>query len=169
MSNKLTDKQEQFCKEYIIDFNATRAAKKAGYSEKTSQVTGSENLSKPIIQDYIASLMKKREERTEITADMVVQELAKVAFADIRELYDETRLLLPHELSDKTAATISSFKTKREGDAEEGFYEVEEYKRYDKMKALEVLGKHLGMFIEKQEVNLTGQVVTMLPPKDTDN
>lgn len=54
----LTDKQKQFCKEYVTDWNATRAAKAAGYSEKTAQVIGSENLSKPIIQAYIEHIQK---------------------------------------------------------------------------------------------------------------
>lgn len=162
MSIKLTTKQEMFCKEYIIDFNATRAAIKAGYSEKTATAIANQTLTKLYIQEYIQKIMKKREERTEITADMVVKELAKLAFSDTRKLYDENRLMLPYELDDDTAATISSFKTRREGDAEEGFYEVEEYKRYDKAKALELLGRHLGIFNDKLKVvgefNLTSFV-----------
>lgn len=78
--SKLTDKQEIFCKEYIIDFNATRAAEAAGYSKKTARFQGSENLSKPYIQCRIKELTADRNERTEITADRVVQELAKFAF-----------------------------------------------------------------------------------------
>ena len=77
---KLTDKQEVFCKEYIIDFNATRAAIAAGYSEKTARKIGSENLAKLDIQHRIKELTGERNERTEITADRVVQELAKFAF-----------------------------------------------------------------------------------------
>jgi len=162
---KLTPKQELFCKEYIIDFNATRAAKEAGYSAKTASVIANENLTKPYIQEYIKNLTKKREERLEINGDMVIQELAKMAFADIRDLYDGERLLLPHELGDKAASTISSFKTRREGDPEEGFYEVEEYKRYNKEKTLELLGRHFGLFNDKLKVegefNLSALVKTL--------
>lgn len=155
----LTEKQKIFCKEYIIDFNATQAAIKAGYSEKTATVIANQTLTKLYVQEYIKKLMAKREERTEITADMVVKELAKLAFSDTRKLYDESRLMLPHELDDNTAATISSFKTRREGSAEEGFYEVEEYKRYDKTKALELLGRHLGIFNDKLGVEHSGQII----------
>lgn len=145
--SKLTEKQIMFCKEYIIDFNATRAAKSAGYSEKTASEMGYENLTKPQIQEYIKKLTAKREEKLELSAEMVVKELMKIAFADVKELYDENgRLLEPYELSDSAAATISSFKSRREGDKKDGLYQVEEYKRFSKEKSLELLGKHLGLF-----------------------
>ena len=76
--SKLTDKQEMFCKEYIIDLNATQAAIRAGYSEKTAQRMGSENLSKPLIQERIAELMKERTERVQIDADWVLRQAVKV-------------------------------------------------------------------------------------------
>ena len=79
---KLNERQEAFCQEFILDFNATRAAEASGYSPKTSRQMGSENLSKPYIQQRIAELTAKRAKRTEITADRVVQELAKFAFAE---------------------------------------------------------------------------------------
>jgi len=77
---KLTDKQKIFCKEYILDFNATRAATAAGYSKKYVRHQGSENLAKLDIQKEIKRLMESRNQRTEITADRVVKELAKFAF-----------------------------------------------------------------------------------------
>ena len=80
--SKLTDKQELFCKEYIIDFNATRAAIAAGYSEKGARQTASDTLAKAYIQERLAQLMKARNKRTEITADRVVQELAKFGFSE---------------------------------------------------------------------------------------
>lgn len=146
---------ERFCHEYIIDLNASQACIRAGYSKKTSGEMGYENLKKPQIQERIKELLKERESRTEITADMVIQELGKLAFSDIRKLYDGERLLLPHELDDTTASTISSFKTRREGDAEEGFYEVEEYKRYSKDKSLELLGRHFGLFDDRLKIEGT--------------
>jgi phage terminase small subunit len=79
---------------------------------------------------------------------MVVREIAKVAFHDIRKLYDEEGRLLPiSELDEETAQVISSFKQNSKFDRNgelEGY--VEEYKRHDKMKALELLGKHLGIY-----------------------
>lgn len=68
----LTLKQQIFIKEYLIDLNATQAAIRAGYSEKTAQVIGAENLTKPIIADAIKAEIDKRSERTEITADYVL-------------------------------------------------------------------------------------------------
>lgn len=152
MSSKLNKQTEQFCREYITDLNGKQAAIRAGYSAKTAEVKASQLLSLVKVQKKVQELMKAREERTEITGDMVIKELAKLALADIRKLYDGDRLLLPHELDDNTAATISSFKTKREGDTEEGFYEIEEYKRYDKTKSLELLGRHFGLFNDKLKI-----------------
>jgi len=161
---KLTPKQEKqyrtFAQEYLINnFNGTKAAIKAGYSEKTASSQASRLLSHAKVQEYIEEYGKEREKRTEVTGDMVIKELAKMAFADIRDLYDEGRLLLPHELDDKVAASISSFKTRREGDPEEGFYEVEEYKRHSKEKALELLGRHFALFTDKSQVEHSGTVV----------
>ncbi len=75
---KLTPKQELFCKEYLIDLNATQAAIRAGYSEKTAQQTSSENMSKPVIQEYVQQLMKKRSDKTEIDADYVLNGIKNV-------------------------------------------------------------------------------------------
>jgi len=75
----LTAKQEQFCKEYLIDKNATQAAIRAGYSEHTARAIGAENLTKPIISEKIEAEIKKQEKRTEITADYVIKSLKFVA------------------------------------------------------------------------------------------
>ncbi len=76
--SKLTDKQEMFCKEYIVDLNATQAAIRAGYSEKTAGAIGIENLTKPMIQARLAELMKERSERVQIDADWVLRQAVKV-------------------------------------------------------------------------------------------
>lgn len=70
---KLTPKQEMFCKEYLVDLNATQAAIRAGYSEKTAEVIGCENLRKPNIADYIQKAMDKRSEKVEISAEWVLK------------------------------------------------------------------------------------------------
>jgi phage terminase small subunit len=75
---KLTDKQEMFCKEYIIDLNATQAAIRAGYSEKTANEQGCQNLAKLSIQERIAELKEDREKRLVIDADWVLQQAVKV-------------------------------------------------------------------------------------------
>ena len=75
---KLSEKQKMFCKEYIVDLNATQACIRAGYSEKTAKQIGSENLSKPYLQDDIAKLIKEREERVKLTADKVLEDIERV-------------------------------------------------------------------------------------------
>src|SRR5271166_2896559 len=78
---KLTPKQARFVQEYLIDLNAAQAAIRAGYSAKTARVIGHENLTKPEIAAAIEKAKAKRAERTELTSDMVVDELRKIGFA----------------------------------------------------------------------------------------
>ena len=149
---KLTDKQTKFCQEYLIDLNATQAAIRSGYSKKTAMEQGSRLLSNVKVSEYISSLQGKRRERTEITADMVVSELAKIAFFDIRKIFDDNgNLISPTQLDDSTASAISSIKSrveKQSGKADD-WAEVKEYKANDKLRALEMLAKHLGILERK--------------------
>lgn len=77
MTSGLNEKQKAFCREYIVDFNATQAAIRAGYSEKTARNQASALLAKLNIQQFVQSLIEKRVERTEITADWVLQKAAE--------------------------------------------------------------------------------------------
>ena len=77
---KLTAKQQMFVEEYLIDLNATQAAIRAGYSEHTAASVGCENLRKPYIQDAIQIAMKDRAERTQLTADSILKEIATIAY-----------------------------------------------------------------------------------------
>ena len=79
MPTKMTPKQERFCVEYLVDLNATQAAIRAGYSEKTARSVGCENLTKPDISDRIAALQEERQARTLVTADDVVRGLDREA------------------------------------------------------------------------------------------
>jgi len=72
---KLTDKQEMFCKEYLVDLNATQAAIRAGYSETSAKEQGYENMTKPHIVDFIQELMDKRSQKVEITAENVLNDI----------------------------------------------------------------------------------------------
>lgn len=85
---KLTTKQEMFCKEYLIDLNATQASIRAGYSVKTSYSIGNENLSKPDIQQRIQELMQERSQRVEYDADWVLKEAAKSYTYNTKPIYD---------------------------------------------------------------------------------
>ena len=88
MTQSLTAKQQCFVAEYLVDLNATQAAIRAGYSEKTARAMGHENLTKPDIEEAIAEALKERRLRTEITQDRVLEELAAIGFAEVPEETD---------------------------------------------------------------------------------
>lgn len=168
--DKLTQKQEIFCQEYIKDFNATRATIEAGYSKKTAKEIGSKNLTKVNIATRLQELMKDRQERTEITQDMVVKELAKIAFFDIGNVFDGYALKEIDQLPEEVRRAISSIKVREEkGDAGQSIAEIKEFRANDKLKAIELLGKHLGMFVDKQEITHQGQLQVYRPEKRDDN
>ena len=147
----LTDKQKRFCEEYLIDLNATQAAIRAGYSVNTAKEIGCENLTKPNIQEYIHTRKKALQEKTEITQERVLKEYARLAFADLRQYYDENGSLKhPTELGDDAAAAVSSieiyddFVNSRGGREKVG--ETKKVKLHNKVQALQDLAKHLGLF-----------------------
>ena len=155
----LNAKQTVFCEEYLVDLNGTQAAIRAGYSKSSAGSIGSENLQKPEIQAYLQELADKRSKRTEITADNVLRELAKLAFSDPRNLFDvENSLRNIADLDEFTSASISGFdftrKVTKLDDDEEVEY-VSKVKFADKGVNLERLGRHLKLFTDKTE--LTGK------------
>lgn len=177
----MTPKQERFVQEYLIDLNATQAAIRAGYSVKTARQIGEQNLSKLDVASAISQAQEKRAARTEITQDMVLRELAKVGFQDPRKLMvwggESSQFIPSDELDDDTAATVASVKSKtRTAYPKEGEPEVTvelEIKTYDKVQALTQIGRHLGMFHDRQTVDLTKQsvetLVETLVSLETDN
>lgn len=152
MADSLTDKQQRFVEEYLVDLNATQAAKRAGYSQNTAQQMGWENLSKPLIADAIAKAKAERSKRTEVTQDKVLRELARIGFSDLRNVMNEGGSLAnPDSWDDDTAASIGSIElvTRTAGFDSDGNREVEyvsKIKTWDKGAALEKLARHLGMF-----------------------
>ena len=147
----MTKKQKLFVEEYLIDLNATQAAIRAGYSPDTAKEIGCENLTKPNIRACIDREMAERSKRTGVNADRVVMELAKVAFVNAVDVIDpKTATVKEDALSEDTAA-IQSVKVKTFGD--DGL--EREIKMADKLKALELLGKHMGMFKDKVELSGT--------------
>lgn len=169
-ADKLTDKQKRFCEEYIIDLNATQAAIRAGYSKETARQIGTENLSKPVIQYYIYELQQERSKRTEITADMVLKELAHIAFDDIKNYLSFKTVLTPCGKDKETGEDIIDYRTVVElkdsdtidtrniAEISTGPNGVFKFKQYCKDNALVQLGKHLGMFRENVDMNLKGSL-----------
>lgn len=145
----MTKKQKRFIEEYLIDLNATQAAIRAGYSPDTAGSIGGENLQKPEIRAQIDKAMAERSKRTGVNADRVLQELARIAFVNATEVIDpKTATVKADALPDDTAA-IQSVKVKTFG--EDGL--EREIKMADKLKALELLGKHMGMFRDRVEIS----------------
>lgn len=157
MAKKLTKKQQLFVDEYLIDLNATQAAIRAGYSVDTAREIGCENLTKPNIQEAIAKVMAERSKRTGINQDRVVLELAKIAFVKMTDIVDSQGRIKSDASSDDLAC-IESVKYK-ESESDTGSSVEREVKIASKMKALELLGKHLGMWNDKIDVNVAIPVV----------
>lgn len=148
MKEKLTPKQELFCKEYLVDLNATQAAIRSGYSEKTAKDIGCQNLAKLYIQERIQELMIERQKRTEITADYVLN--------NIKTIGERCMQVIP--VTEKVDGQI---------------VETGEYK-FDSngaLKSQELLGKHLCLFTDKinhdGELNITVSK-RVLSARDTD-
>ena len=138
----MTDKQKRFCEEYMIDLNATQAAIRAGYSPKTANEQAGRLLVNVGIQNYIAQLQAMQSRRTGVSADRVVRELAKIAFVNAGDLIDPETASVKLDASRDDLAAVQSVKVKTFG--EDGL--EHEVKLADKLRALDLLGRHLGMF-----------------------
>lgn len=155
---KLTEKQQRFVDEYLIDLNATQAAIRAGYSVKTAKDIGCQNLAKLNIQQAISEKMAERSKRTGVNQDRIVLELAKIAFVNAADVIDSDDATIKEGATADDTAAIQSVKVKlipgKKGEGVE-----REIRLNDKLKALELLGKHLGMWNDKLDVNLNIPVV----------
>ena len=169
----LTDKQKRCCEEYLIDLNATQAAIRAGYSPKTAEQTASRLLRNVKVQEYIAKRQKELSRSTQITQERVIKELALIAFSNNADyarvvekkmqtevdgmlvdvlgedgkpiMYRTVEPVLTDELTEEQKRALAVIKKGRDG---------LEVKSFDKVRALELLGKHLGIFTEKIEANV---------------
>lgn len=169
---RLTERQKRFCDEYLIDLNATQAAIRAGYSEKYAATNTTKLLKNTNIEEYLRQRQQKRMERTEITQDMVLRELAIIAFSNAADyanvvekratanvdgvlipltdengeplMYRTVEPVLTEELTEDQKKALAVIKKGRDG------FEV---KPYDKVRALELIGKHLGMWGKTEKDN----------------
>lgn len=147
----MTAKQRAFAQEYLIDLNATQAAIRAGYSAKTANEQGARLLANVSIQETIAKAMADRSRRTGINQDRVIRELAKIAFVNASDVIDPEDASVLVDAARDDLACIQSVKVKQmTGD--KGDMTEREVKLADKLRALELLGKHLGMWTDKLEL-----------------
>jgi phage terminase small subunit len=149
----LTNQQKKFVIEYLAHPNATKAAQRAGYSRRNAHNTGSELLKLPEIKQAVADGMAQ----FEVTPERVITELARLAFADIRDIGEVTEggvIFIPtSELSPEDAASIKKIKsttTRDEDGVERTTLEIEQY---DKIRALELLGRRFKLFVDKVEMD----------------
>ena len=138
--------------------NATQAAIRAGYSVKTADKQGYQLLEKTRVAEAISEKMAERSRRTGVNQDRVVMELAKIAFVNAADVIDSDDATIKAGATADDTAAIQSVKVKviptKEGEGVE-----REIRLNDKLKALELLGKHLGMWNDKLDVNLNIPVV----------
>lgn len=148
---KLTPKQQRFVDEYLIDLNATAAAERAGYKDSN---IGRQLITKNNVSEAIEKRKADRSARTEITQDRVLREYARIAFFDIRKLFNDDGS--PKGITDldaDTAAVIAGLDVQEVyegvGDDRKFVGYIKKYKIADKKGALDSIARHLGMFVEK--------------------
>ncbi|WP_349947331.1 terminase small subunit [Lacrimispora sp. BS-2] len=151
----LTAKQKTFADEYLIDLNATRAYRIAYpkvKKDETAKAAASRMLTNVNVAAYVEKRMKDREKRTEITQDMVLKELAKIGFADVTDFVTIENKGILRVVQVKTTDEMPGDKMGAIAGIKEGANGIE-IKLNDKGKALELIGRHLGMFKDKLEVS----------------
>jgi len=164
------DMSKLFVKEYLVDLNATQAAIRAGYSPKTAKQQGQRLLTRDDVNAALQKEMSKRAKRTEITADKVLEELGKIGFAEVTDFLQvrTERVLVDRdpgtgepiseirqivllqdtaEIPKDKLAAIAEIKQAKDGSIS--------FKLHDKKGALDSIGKHLGMFVDKAQIKVT--------------
>lgn len=159
----MNDREKRFCTEYMVDMDAKAAAIRAGFKPTTARNAAAwihpDHPTKPQVREEIDRLIEKRARRTEITADRVLQELARIAFVNITDVVTPQGGLRPDVDRDDSAA-VSGVKIKYTAEGTE-----REVKLHDKGFALRLLGMHLGMFTEKVQNEDGDETGVILMPK----
>lgn len=167
---KLSAKQQKFCEEYMIDLNGTQAAIRAGYSAKCAKVQAVENLSKHNIQSVISELKQKLSTKTGVTAERLINELAKIGFSNIQDYISGDNLITDiSKIPKEQAACIESIKsvttTESFGKVTNTRVQVS-IKLYSKINAIELMGKHIGLFERdnaQKQVLLPAPIINVNP------
>ena len=154
---EISDRQKRFCREYLIDYNGTQAAIRAGYKENSARQHASRMLSNDDIRAFIMGLQDKQTRRLDVSADRVIMELSHVAFSDPADFFNQSGGLLPvHLIPESARKSLAGVDVYEEfdgvGDHRHQVGETKKIKRWDKVRALEILGKHLKLWTERHEV-----------------
>ena len=145
---RFTPRMARFIAEYQVDANGAQAAIRAGYSPRAAAVTAWNLLQKPAVREAVAAGEQRTFEAIEIEAGRVLAETARIAFADLRPLFNEDGTLKAFaELDGETLAGLSVIDTE-----ERPYHRVLKVRRHDKLQALALLGRHLGLFTRRIEV-----------------
>ena len=153
---KLTEKQQRFVDEYLIDLNATQAAIRAGYTSNSASEQGHQLLQKTSVSNAIAKHMAERSKRIGVNQDRIVRELAKIAFVNLTDIVDEEGRIRSNA-TDEDLSCLESIKYK-ESSSDTGDSVEREVKIASKLKALELLGKHVGMWNDKLNVEMDAEL-----------
>lgn len=149
---KLSQRHARFVAEYLVDYNATQAAIRAGYTPRSAAATGHELLRNPKIAAALAAGQQKLLDQAELSAGRILQELSRIAISDIRGAFDAAgNLIQVNSLSDAIAPAVAAVEvvTRSIGEGEVEY--VHKIKFWDKLKALELLAKRLGLVKELHE------------------
>lgn len=162
-AGRLNPKQERFCLEYLVDHNATQAATRAGYSPRTANEQAARLLANVSVRRRLAELSARQRERLDVQADDVLRELLRLGLSDIGQVLDftgdELRLRPPRDIPEAARRAVASVKVRRflEGKGEDAReVEVTEFKLWDKLSALDKLGKYLGLWKDALDLHLKG-------------
>jgi phage terminase small subunit len=147
----LEPKQIKFCQEYLVDFNGTQAAIRAGYSKRSAKEQAARLLTKDHVQAYLSAKKEKISNKLEITQERTMREIAAIAFQDARKYFDENGQLIPiHLLDDEAAAALAGMDIDELFEFSDGEKRqigiTKKIKRFDKTKALEMLAKHFKIY-----------------------
>lgn len=180
---KINEKQLKFCREYVVDLNATQAAIRAGYSPRTAQEQSARMLSKAIITLEVQRLLSESKALARTSAEKVLNEIANIAHVDIAEIFDEAQCLKPIEqIKPETRAAIDKIEVFEEylGAGKDRVYvgRTKKITFHDKTKNLETLAKYFRLLSDHQPINNTtniqvnsttqnvyAKVLICLPPK----
>ena len=160
----ISERQKKFCDEYIIDLNGKQSAIKVGYSEKSAESLASRLLKNDKVKQYLAIIRAKVQERVEVRQDEILRILKDMAFADVTETMELTFTEIK-QLPKALRLCIASHKkteTKELSGSTKIMYEI---KFIDKIRAIDMLNKHIGFYDEDNKQKGT-TIVVRRPTKD---